>query len=151
MNIRVVREPSDPQAGTLGVLFVDGRFHHFTLEDITREVPGAPVKQWKVPGDTAIPAGRYRVAMTYSNRFKRVMPQILDVPGFEGIRIHSGNTKEDTEGCLLLGFQRANASVLQSRPAVAALEELIEAALSRDEEIWINLENPPTYPQGHSK
>lgn len=146
MNLRVVREPSDPQAGTLGVFFVDGRFHHFSLEDIVREVPGVPITAWKIPGDTAIPAGRYRVAMTYSNRFKRITPEILNVPGFVGIRIHSGNTKDDTEGCLLLGFQRANASILQSRPAVAALEDLINAAIARGEDVWIDIENPPGSP-----
>jgi hypothetical protein len=145
MNLRVVREPSDPVAGTPGVFFVDGRFHHFTLEDIVREVAGQPVAAWKIAGDTAIPAGRYRVAMTFSNRFQRVTPEILNVSGFAGIRIHAGNTKADTEGCLLLGLQRAGASVVQSRPAVAELEALITAALERHEDVWIDVENPPGY------
>ena len=68
-----------------------------------REVPGQPVSSWKVQNQTAIPVGRYRVIVDKSARFGRQMPHILNVPGFDGIRIHSGNTDADTDGCLLLG------------------------------------------------
>ena len=80
---------------TIGDLFLDGHLFCQTLEDKVREE--------KVYGQTAIPAGRYEVRGTYSKRFKVVMPQIMNVPGFEGIRIHSGNKPEHTEGCLLVG------------------------------------------------
>ena len=73
------------------------------LEDTVREVPGQPVHLWKVPGVTAIPAGTYELIVDFSNRFQKMMPHILDVEGFTGVRIHAGNSSHDTEGCLLLG------------------------------------------------
>lgn len=82
---------------TIGELFIDGMFECFTLEDIVR-----PVGQ-KVAGETAIPTGSYRIVTDWSPRFKKHMLHILDVPGFEGVRIHAGNRAPDTEGCLLVG------------------------------------------------
>lgn len=75
----------------------------YTLEDKVREVEGQPVSQWKVQDQTAIPKGNYVVKVTYSNRFKVNLPLLLDVPGFTGIRIHSGNHSGNTEGCILVG------------------------------------------------
>ena len=83
-----------------GVTTVD---YFYTLEDAVREIPGVPVSEYKIKGRTAIPVGSYDLVIDYSNRFKRLMPHILNVPGFEGIRIHAGNTHEDTEGCILVG------------------------------------------------
>lgn len=71
------------------------KFFCNTLED--------PVRPQKIKGDTAIPEGSYPIAITYSPKFKRYMPEVLNVPNFEGIRIHSGNTKKDTSGCILVG------------------------------------------------
>lgn len=82
---------------TIGALLIDGVFECFVLEDQVR----APFV--KVPGQTAIPAGRYRLSITPSQRFKEDLPLLADVPGFEGIRIHAGNTPDDTEGCLVVG------------------------------------------------
>lgn len=82
---------------TIGRLSIDGEFQCYTLEDKVR--PSGV----KIDGKTAIPAGHYKIVRDMSNRFGRVMPHILNVSGFEGIRIHSGNTSEDTEGCILLG------------------------------------------------
>lgn len=76
----------------------------YTLEDKIREVKGKSVSEWKVKGSTAIPAGRYEIKRTMSSRFGREMLQIMDVPGFSGIRIHAGNSQEDTEGCVLVGI-----------------------------------------------
>lgn len=81
---------------TVGRLFVDGVYQCFVLEDVVRT-------DEKVYGKTAIPVGEYTVLLNYSPKYKRIMPQVINVPGFEGIRIHSGNTSLDTEGCLLVG------------------------------------------------
>jgi hypothetical protein len=88
---------------TLGKLYHDEQFICYTLEDKVREVIGEPVSAWKVAGQTAIPAGVYNVIITMSTRFKVRLPQIMDVPGFSGVRIHTGNSSADTEGCILVG------------------------------------------------
>ena len=77
-------------------MYLDGRFGVLHLEDVVRQGE-------KVPGQTAIPEGIYTVQITFSNRFKRDLPLLLNVPNFEGIRIHPGNTDADTEGCILVG------------------------------------------------
>ena len=84
MELRLVRE-TFTAVSTIGRLMVDGLFDSYTLEDVVRDGP-------KIPGRTAIPYGRYQVIIDYSNRFKRPMPLLLNVPGFTGIRIHQGNT-----------------------------------------------------------
>lgn len=81
---------------TVGELWVDGEWECNTLEDEVRQGP-------KVPGHTAIPTGRYDILITWSPRFKRRLPLLINVPGFDGIRIHPGNTSEQTDGCLLVG------------------------------------------------
>lgn len=97
---------------TIGKLYVDDVYECFVLEDKVRP---AGVK---VDGATAIPTGTYKVVIDMSTRFKQNMPHILNVPGFEGIRIHSGNTDADTEGCLLLGTTWAGGDFIgQSKDA----------------------------------
>lgn len=118
---------------TLGELEVDGEFFCYTLEDTVR-APGIKIKS-----KTAIPPGRYRVTVTFSNRFKRRMPLLLNVPMFEGIRIHSGNKAVDTEGCILVGFSYSGESVLQSRHAYNALFPKIEQAVQSGTECWITI------------
>jgi hypothetical protein len=144
MTLRVIREPSINGA-TLGVVFLNDRFLCFSLEDELRERAGEAVESWKVPGQTAIPAGRYQLRVTWSPRFQRNLPELVDVPGFSGIRIHSGNRHSDTEGCLLVGFQRANAVVTESLRAMAFITPQIQAADKRGEEAWIEIENPPSW------
>lgn len=141
MTLRVIREPS-VSSTTLGVVFIDDRFQCFSLEDQIRERLGVPVAQWKVPGQTAIPAGQCRVAMTFSPRFQRVTPELLNVPGFTGIRIHAGNRHVDTEGCLLFGVQRAGVVISESRKAVAEVEAQISAALAVGAPVLALIENP---------
>lgn len=88
--------------GTTGTYFVDGvPTKIFSLEDVVRETPGVPVEAWKIKGDTAIPVGTYKIVLSMSKRFGRVMPEILGVKGFEGVRIHGGNDVGDTHGCPL--------------------------------------------------
>lgn len=100
-----------------------GEFECYTLEDEVREV--------KVPGKTAIPAGRYEVQLSLSMRFGRLLPILLSVPYFEGIRIHSGNTAHDTEGCILLGRIAEGEFVGESRLALNAFMPKLEASLTR--------------------
>lgn len=98
---------------TIGKLYIDGHYFCDTLEDTVR-----PAGQ-KIAGKTAIPAGDYKVIKSYSPRFKKILPEILDVPGFSGVRIHAGNTAKDTEGCLLLGLNKTKGAVLDSQTTMA--------------------------------
>lgn len=131
MQLHLVRERSIDGA-TLGALFVGGAWFCWTLEDQVREVPGVTVQDWKIPARTAIPVGDYALTVTPSQRFGRPLPLLVDVPGFQGIRIHRGNTAEDTEGCIIVGFRRGPASVLDSRACELALTtRLIETGPHR--------------------
>jgi hypothetical protein len=105
---------------TIGELLIDGLFECFTLEDKEREV--------KIKGETAIPKGEYKVIINESNRFKRELPLLLNVPNFEGVRIHSGNTNHDTEGCILVGQSRNKNYIGQSRKAFDKLFKKMQKA-----------------------
>jgi hypothetical protein len=142
MNLLLERTPSGATC-TIGDLYIDGDWFCFILEDVVREVEGQPVESWKVKGATAIPAGTYRVQITYSNRFKRDLPLLVGVPGFEGIRIHPGNTDADTEGCLLPGLALGlgGESISRSREAFDALFTKLDEAESASEEIKITITN----------
>jgi hypothetical protein len=138
----VRRRPSVGGA-TIGELDLgSGRFC-YTLEDEIREVAGVPVAQWKVPGATAIPAGRYKLAVTQSARYGRPLPVLIGVEGFTGIRIHPGNGPHDTEGCILVGQAIGGpASLLRSRLAFDELfKRLRYAVLVMD--VYLDIQNPP--------
>lgn len=121
---------------TIGELSINGRFFCYTLEDRVR--PDGV----KVYGETAIPAGRYKVALTYSNRFKQTMPLLLSVPNFEGIRIHSGNTEAHTHGCILVGAKFGEGRLYDSRKVYSVLYEILAKAVAT-EPIEIEIVNPP--------
>ena len=93
---------------TTGRLFADGEFICYTLEDEVREIRNKQVTDWKIYGSTAIPRGCYEVKLTLSPKFKRILPELFNVPGFTAIRGHSGNRIEDTEGCILFGMNDGN-------------------------------------------
>lgn len=99
MYLQLVRENMSELA-TEGKIFVNGTFECYSLEDTDRQLENGGEK---IYGKTAIPRGIYDMDITYSNRFKQDMPLILDVPQFNGIRIHKGNTSLDTDGCILVG------------------------------------------------
>jgi hypothetical protein len=132
MHLRVIREPSLAGA-TLGSLYVNNVWECWTLEDEIRDV--------KVAGVTAIPAGAYPVVLSQSARFQRELPEVQHVPNYAGIRIHAGNTIADTEGCLLVGQARKAGTIALSRPALDALMVKLRAAAG--EPVTITLENPP--------
>ena len=98
---------------TIGEMTIDGKFECYTLEDIERDV--------KIKCETAIPKGTYKVIINQSNRFKKLMPLVLNVPNFEGIRIHPGNSNHDTEGCILVGQTRSKDYISKSRKAYEIL------------------------------
>ena len=132
MHLRVIREPSTV-AATMGILLIDGVFTCWTLEDVVREV--------KIPGETAIPAGRYAVRLSLSQRFQKLLPEILAVPGFTGIRIHAGNTQADTHGCVLVGRIRAYDRVEESKLALMHVMEQLRRATTAGDPITITIED----------
>jgi hypothetical protein len=120
MKIEVIRQEFT-DVSTIGSLLINGEFFCYTLEDKVREVPGEPVEKWKKPEITAIPRGTYRLVINMSPRFKKPLPLLLGVPGFTGVRIHSGNVAEHTEGCILVGNTKSKNFVGESRKAFDAL------------------------------
>lgn len=135
MELRLVRNEFGPKA-TIGQLFVNDSVVPlaYTLEDFVR-AEGEP----KVPGATAIPFGRYEVTVTYSERFKRALPLLLNVPNFEGIRIHPGNDSADTHGCLLVGDTRVSEERIgESKKAFFRLLPLILRAIL-SEKIFVTI------------
>lgn len=123
---------------TFGELFVDGKYQCFVLEDTDRRLEAGGVK---VYGKTAIPRGTYQIIVDRSQRFKRELPLLLDVPQFQGIRIHAGNKPEDTEGCLIPGLkiQPEKDWVANSRAAFDALFHKIRAAHLDKQKITIEV------------
>lgn len=120
MKLRLTREFFMADC-TLGRLFVDDEFECYTLEPVVRDV--------KIDGCTAIPKGFYKILINFSNHFKTELPLILNVPGFQGVRIHPGNTDKDTEGCILVGKTRGEGDFIgQSRVAFEALFTKMKAA-----------------------
>jgi hypothetical protein len=124
MNLTLIRKIFT-NTSTIGELYIDSVFECFTLEDVVRP------HGIKIPGATAIPYGSYEVIIDYSKRFARNMPHLLDVPMFEGIRIHSGNTSSDTEGCILLGAIKAKDRIYESKKAFAQFYPKLEAGLRK--------------------
>ncbi len=116
---------------TIGELSIDGKFFCYTLEDkdrgLSQDQPLLVINTKKLFGITAIPYGDYEVKLTVSNRFKRLLPILLNVKGYEGVRIHRGNTAEDSHGCPLVGYKKAYNTVFESTKAendlVAKLKE----------------------------
>ncbi|MBU1028505.1 MAG: hypothetical protein KKF48_05665 [Nanoarchaeota archaeon] len=132
MELKIIRKEFTENS-TIGDFYIDNVFFSYCLEDMIRE-PGV-----KIAGKTAIPEGRYRVIIDQSNRFKRAMPHILDVPMFEGIRIHNGSYPKDTEGCPLLGFKKGKDMIWESKLAFNRFFDILYLALPH-EEAWITIE-----------
>ena len=128
---------SSGEFDTLGLLHIDGEFFGFTLED--------RFQQEKVMHETRIPAGRYKIGLRMSPKFKRNMLHLLNVPNFEFIYIHAGNDHKDTSGCLLVGDEVANRSgertILQSRVAYERVYNKIAPAVKAGEDVWIQVRN----------
>lgn len=157
MELLIQRDPSEHET-TFGKLSVNGSYYCESLEDQIRELPKLPgesdeawVARWKIPRKTAIPAGRFPVTIDRSKRFNRLMPHILNVSGFSGIRIHALNTAAETEGCPGVGRERVNwasanappiPGLMHSGAAFAPLFDEMKVAFGKGEEIWITVKNP---------
>ena len=132
----IVKRKVFSEKSTIGELHINGSYFCFTLEDKDRDLyktqPITEIAQKKLFGVTAIPYGKYDLALTYSNRFQQYMPQVLNVPAFDGIRIHSGNTDVDTHGCLIVAMQKGVDSVSDSRTAYNALLKMIKAVEKKE-------------------
>lgn len=139
---------------TIGRLFIDGKYFADTLEDTDRgldsNMPLDILKRKKLAHITAIPTGRYQVAMNVvsprmsrSNFYKQYgggrVPRLLNVPAYEGVLIHCGNTAKDTDGCILVGKNTKVGMILESRQTYANLYPLLEATAKKEEKIWITI------------
>lgn len=116
---------------TIGKLYIDDVYFCDTIEDTVRDLNKNGKfdnGEKKVHSKTAIPYGIYEIKWTYSPRFKKYTPQLMNVPSFEGIRIHAGNTSADTEGCLILGKNKQVGKVLNSRATINKFYPIIKNA-----------------------
>lgn len=133
----------------LSAICVESAQIGYVVEDkdrgLSQRMSAKEIAAVKVKGRTAIPEGRYRVLVTYSMRFKKLLPILINVPGFSGIRIHTGNTHLNTEGCLLPGtkytIRNREYEVLNSRILFNDLFPKIQAALRAKSEVWITIKS----------
>lgn len=120
---------------TIGRLYVDDKYFCNTLEDTVRDLS----KEKKIPGKTAIPYGEYKVVFNWSPKFGRNLPRLLNVPAFEGILIHPGNTANDSAGCILVGKNTEVGRLTESRYTSDKLNVMIEDAQRKGESITIEI------------
>lgn len=120
---------------TIGKVYVNGLYCCDSLEDRDRLYFG----EKKIYGETAIPVGRYKIEMSWSPKYQRMMPRLLNVPQFTGILIHSGNVPEHTAGCILMGLNKEKGKVLYSKYYADTIRDKIMDAEDRGDEIWITI------------
>ena len=139
MNLELIRKHFTPTS-TIGELFIDGKFFCHTLEDVDRGLTHADPSRnsLKVKGKTAIPTGMYIVSNTFSPRFKKYLPLLLNVPAFAGIRIHPGNTAEHTDGCILVGKYTEKNKITSSKTTFESLHAILKKA-EKTQKITINI------------
>ena len=129
MELTLTRKAFTDQS-TTGELMVEGALECYTLEDVVRDE--------KIATRTAIPYGRYEIAISYSDKFRKLLPLVMRVPNFEGVRIHAGNTAFETDGCILVGSTVAPDFVGGSRSAFAKLFSKIKIAM-RTQKVFITV------------
>lgn len=135
----LVKRIAKKETYTIGKMYIDGKYFCDTLEDkdrgLSQSMTEEEIRKMKVHGLTAIPTGAYKVIVNYSERFGKLMPLLLDVKGYAGVRIHSGNTPSDTLGCILVGRNTAKGMVTESRKTFLRLME----TLSRNNEVVLRI------------
>lgn len=128
---------------TIGKLYIDDKYFCDTIEDkdrgLNQSMSLQEITNIKVKSQTAIPIGTYKILWTHSPKYNRFMPLIDNVPGFSGIRIHSGNSERDTEGCILCGENKIKGMVINSRYTINKLYPLIEEAC-KNKDCFITVE-----------
>jgi hypothetical protein len=131
---------------TEGNLYINGKWFCHTIEDRVRALPGEWKKELKVYGKTAIPYGEYQVRVTFSNRFQRPLPLVINVPDFEGIRIHNGSSELSSAGCIIVSYQDApNHRLVNDKGAMNDLCDKIFKAQAKEKvmlQIVDKIENP---------
>lgn len=142
MEIKLIRKYYQAKY-TIGRLYVNNHFFSDCLEPpslhLTERSALGTILIAKYKGYRAIPTGRYRILITRSRRFGRWLPLLLNVKGFEGIRIHAGNKPEDTRGCILLGFNRRKGYVLDSTRCVLTLVKMMTEAIAKGEKVFVEV------------
>jgi hypothetical protein len=128
MKIYLLSYPNE--TGTPGDLIINRKVFCHTLEDVSR-----PFSEKKIPGQTAIYEGTYEIVLSFSNRFQKVLPEILNVPRFSGIRMHGGNTVADTEGCILTAYNIIDKNTIQGN----AVNDLINLLKENDGRHYIQI------------
>ena len=125
---------------TIGKMYIEGKYFCDTLEDkdrgISQDTPLSTIMSVKIPGSTAIPTGTYKIIVNMSPKFKRNLPRLLNVPGFEGILIHRGNTDKDSSGCILVGENKVIGKVINSTQYEVKLVNILQ---STKEDITITI------------
>lgn len=128
-RLKLIRNWFD-DSWTIGELFIGDNFECYTLEDT--------VRNQKISKVTAIPPGTYEVVISFSNKFKKFLPLLLNVPEFSGIRIHPGNVAKDTEGCILVGKRKHSGFISNSREAMSDLMTKLEDMVKK-EKVFIEI------------
>lgn len=139
----LIKRTDRSETFTIGELSINGKFQNYTGEDKDRGLKSSmsldEINKIKVHGKTAIPTGRYQLIISFSNRFQKYLPELLNVPGFAGIRWHAGNFEVDTDGCQLQGMQKGDNKILDSKTAMTYLMKKLEA-IEKKEKIWVTVE-----------
>lgn len=135
MKLKIVREIKNDIC-TIGSLFINEKFFCYTLEDKDRELKQSDsllyIQAKKIFGLTAIPSGTYKVIVNQSPKFKRMLPRILDIKGFDGVLLHRGNSASDSLGCILIGYKKGENSIYESTKAET---DLVNKLILHNQEI----------------
>lgn len=135
MKLKVVREIKNDVC-TIGSLFINDVFFCYTLEDKDRGLKQSDsllyINTKKIFGLTAIPSGTYKLIVNQSPKFKRMLPRILDIKGFDGVLLHRGNSANDSLGCILVGYKKGENSIFESTKAET---DLVNRLLLHNQEV----------------
>lgn len=129
---------------TIGKMYINNEYFCDVLEDkdrgLKQTTPLSKIKKIKVQNETAIPTGKYKVVVNMSPKFGRMLPRLLDVPGFDGILIHRGNSDKDSSGCLLVGENKVKGKIINSTPYEIRLVNLLSERQNKGESIEIEIQ-----------